>query len=486
MKNNSNKNIITRFPPSPTGLFHIGSARTALFNYLYAKQNNGKFILRIEDTDRERSKIEYEKDIIDSLSWLGITWDNEKIERQSERGDVYKNYLEKLLKDKKAYHCFCSKDELEAMRQEQMSRGETPKYNGACSRLSDAEVAKKISEGKKFVIRLRAEAKKISFNDLIRGEIEFDTGLLGDFVIAKNLEEPLYNFTVVIDDAEAGITHIVRGEDHISNTPKQILVMEALEIAPPYYAHLPLILGPDRSKMSKRHGAASVAEYKNQGYLKEALINFVAFLGWNPGTDKEIYSLAELVKDFNLEKIQKGGAIFNIERLNYLNGVYIRNKPIKELVELCKPFLKESGYEIDENILEKVVVINQGRMKKLSDICDLAKYFSKNDLNYEKELLKWKDAADGELKLIFGRLVDILENVEEGDWQEKQLEKLLLEKANEIAIEIKGKADRGYVLWPLRVALSGEKNSAGPFEIAGILGKEKTIKRIQDAVKKLS
>jgi len=317
------KSVTVRIPPSPTGFMHIGTLRMALFNYIFAKQNGGKIILRMEDTDKERSQKEYADDILDGLKWLGLDWDEGPF-YQTQRMDIYRAYLQKLIEENKAYHCFCSSEELDARRQYQMSRGEAPIYSGKCAQMSRGEAQNLLDQGEKSVIRFRAENKKIKFNDLVRGEIEFDAALIGDFVIAKNFDSALYNFTAVADDFEMGITHVIRGEDHISNTPKQILIQEALGFPRPVYAHLPIIMGSDRSKLSKRHGAVAVTEYRRQGYLAEALINFTAFLGWNPGTEKEIYSMQELVRDFSFDKVQKGGAVFNPLRLDYLNSCYIK------------------------------------------------------------------------------------------------------------------------------------------------------------------
>jgi len=361
--------VRVRIAPSPTGLLHIGLARTALFNYLFAKKNQGAFVLRIEDTDLERSSPEFEKDIIEGLRWLGIIWtEGPDIGgdygpyRQSERLKSYSQCLEKLLAEDKAYYCFCSEEELESQRQYLMSRGEPAVYSGKCAKLSKEQVKKYLREKKPSVIRFRTPVKKLAFEDLIRGEIEFDTGLIGDMVIAKDLSTPLYNFAVVVDDYEMRINHVIRGEDHISNTPKQILLQEALGFLRPAYAHLPLILGPDKRKLSKRHGDVSVSEYRKSGYLPEALVNFMALLGWNPGTDREIFSLASLAKEFSLDKVQKGGAIFNLKRLDYLNGFYLRQKSKEKLTELCLPYLIEAG------LIEKEgkAVHNPKRTEKLS------------------------------------------------------------------------------------------------------------------------
>jgi len=492
--------VRTRFAPGPTGFLHIGSVRTALFNYLFAKQNKGKFILRIEDTDKERSKKEFEQDIIDNLKWLGLEWDEKY--RQGERTKIYEKYIKKLLDEKKAYYCFCTKEELEDIKQEQMSRGEAPKYNGKCRKLSKKEIENNLKQGKNYIIRFKVDSKKIKFNDLIRQEVEFDTNLIGDIAIAKNEKTPLYNFAVVVDDYEMKISYVIRGEDLLPNTPKQILLQKALGFTQPEYAHLPLILGPDKSKLSKRHGATSIREYAEQGYLPEALINFLAFLGWNPRDDREIFSLASLKKEFSLEKVQKSGAVFNIKRLDYINGFYIRHKPLKELTELCIPYLIQAGLitpglkteqyppayggmiispkytvnetkeEISLEKLEKIVFIYQERLKKLSEITDLADFFFKEKLDYEKDLLKWKDMAEKEVISSIDKSINILSKIE--NWNKDNIEKELLREAGE---------DRGQLLWPLRVALSGKKYSAPPFEIAETLGKEKTLKRLNQAKK---
>ncbi len=474
--------VRVRIAPSPTGLLHMGLARTALFNYLFAKKNEGSFILRIEDTDLERSSPQFEKDIIESLKWLGLEWsEGPDIEgehgpyRQSQRSDSYTKYLEKLIAIERAYYCFCSEEELEAQRQYQMSIGEAPKYSGKCSDLTKETVKKYLAEKKPSVIRFRAPSKKVSFDDLIRGRLEFDTGLIGDVIIAKDFKTPLYNFAVVIDDFEMKISHVIRGEEHISNTPKQILIQETLGFKRPEYAHLPLILGPDRTKLSKRHGAVSVSAYRKEGYLPETLINFMAFLGWNPGDEREIYSLPSLIKEFSLDKVQKGGAIFNIKRLDFLNGFYLRQKSIDRLTELCLPHLKESGLineeVIDLEYLKKIIAIYQERLKKLSEISELTDFFFKEKLEYDKNLLKWAEMSDKEILNSLEKLKKLLSKIKTEDWTKENLENLLLPEAEKVG-------NRGELLWPLRVALTGKETSAGPFEIAEILGKEKTLKRI--------
>ncbi len=463
------KEIRVRIAPSPTGFLHVGTARAALFNYLFAKNNGGKFILRIEDTDIERSEPRFEKDIIESLKWLNILWDEGPF-RQSDRIETYTKYLAKLLDENKAYYCFCSEEELEAVRQDQLSRGLAPKYNGKCQSLTLKEAKERLAQGDPAIIRFRAREEKVSFNDLIRGKIEFDTSLIGDFAIAKDLATPLYNFAVVVDDFEMKISHIIRGEDHIPNTPKQILLQEALDFPKPQYAHLPLILGPDKSKLSKRHAAVSVANYREEGYLPEALVNFMAFLGWNPGTDKEIYSLGALAQEFSLDRVQKAGAIFNIKRLDYLNGYYIRQKPLNELTELCRPYLPEA----EKEFLKKIVGLHQERLKKLSEITELTDFFFQDELNYDKELLRWKENDDEKMATSLDKLKKLLSEISERNWAKENLEKIIM-------AETEKTGDRGLVLWPLRVALTGKKASAGPIEIAEILGKEKTLTRLEEA-----
>ncbi|MDO8558775.1 MAG: glutamate--tRNA ligase [bacterium] len=465
---NELKEIRVRFAPSPTGKLHLGNARAALFNFFFAKHIGGKFILRIEDTDLERSTLEFEDDIIESLTWLGLEWD--EFYRQSARIETYAKYLGKLLNDGKAYRCFCTEEELEKERQGQIDGGSLQIYSGKCRNLSEEEIKKNLAEGKKSIIRFKSPSQKVRFVDLIRGEVEFDSSLIGDFSIAKDLVTPLYNFAVVIDDFEMKISHVIRGEDHISNTPKQILLQEALNFSQPKYAHLPIMLGPDRTKLSKRHGDTSVSDYIQQGYLPETLINFMALLGWNPGGEKEIYSMNELIKDFSLDKVQKGGAIFNIQRLDYLNGVYIRQKSLDELAELCRPYLTTT----DKEQLKKAISLYQERLKKLSEITELTEFFFKDALEYDKGLLIWKDMTNGEVKEVLDKLDKILCDVEDKAWNKAKLEEILMPEAE------KGN-DRGRLLWPLRAALTGKKASAGPFEVAEVLGKEKTLDRIRQA-----
>lgn len=430
--------VVTRMPPSPTGLFHIGSVRTALYNYLYARQNDGKFILRIEDTDKERSKKEFEDDIIESLKWLEMPY--EEFYRQSERTDIYKKHLKELIDQKAAY---VSKEE--------------PKKEG--------------ERGE--VIRFKNPNKKIKFNDLVLGEIEFDTTDLRDFVIAKDLNTPLYHFAVVVDDIEMGVTHIIRGQDHISNTPRQILILEALGGERPQYAHIPLILSPDKQKLSKRHGALSALEYREMGYLPEAILNFVALIGWNPGTDKEIFTLDELRKEFSLDKVQKSGGIFNIEKLNWINKEHIKLLPSDEIKNKILKWLPE------EMRNPKIVPVILERISKWGDVKDIAE---RGELNFffkapeiKKEKLIFKNTPSEKIKNNLNLAIKTLSDLDENNFIQENIKTSLMLIADNLE-------SRGELLHPVRFALSGLDKSPDPFIIAEILGKNETLSRLQKAV----
>lgn len=488
------KNIRVRFAPSPTGLLHIGSARSALFNFLFAKANGGKFILRIEDTDLERSKPEYEKDILESIQWLGLSWD--EFYKQSERLELYEGYIKRLLSSGNAFYCFHSKEFLDKEYEEQIKTKKNPAHFCEFRKLpiSDAmrRLAKAMPDGRQEngIIRFKTPPDfEISFIDLIRGKISFNSDTLGgDFSLAKAAPvkfTPLYNLAVVIDDYEMRISHVIRGEDHISNTPKQILIQQALSIPTPKYAHLPLILGPDRSKLGKRHGGAPVMKYREMGYLPEALVNFLALLGWNPGvTEQEIFSVGELVEQFDLNKVQKGGAIFNVDKLDWLNSHYIKNITVDELTKKIIPFLEKENLIKKENYdyeyLKKVITIEKSRLKKLNEIGERAAYFFKMP-QYQPELLIWRDMLFKDVSISLNVSFKTISEILEADFNRENLEKILLKEAE----RAKNK-DKGRLLWPLRAALTGLEKSPGPFEILEILGKKESLKRIEIAIKKLA
>lgn len=435
-------NIITRFPPSPTGFLHIGRARTALFNYIFAKKNNGKFIFRFEDTDKVRSKVEFEEIMKDSLNWLGIAWDNKVIEKQSERNEIYKKYLAKLIAEDKAY---ISKEKIE-----------------------EGDKAGQENE----VVRFRNPNIKITFTDLIRGDITIDTTDLEDFIIARNIDEPLYHLAVVIDDFEMGVTHIIRGEDGISNTPRQILIQRAIGAPQPLYAHLPLILASDRSKLSGRHGAVSVTEYREKGCLPEALVNYLAMLGWNPGTDQEIFSIEELIQVFDISKIQKAGAIFNEEKLKWFNKQYISKMSIDEFTNRAGSFLpKNTSVKLLPLIKEKISYFGE-----IGEVLSGELSFINPLPEYNIESLKWKQEKDlVNTKEYLKTIIDLLNNL--SDFSKESVKNTLWSLA-----ESKGK---GNVLWPMRYALSGKDKSPDPFTISEILGKEEVLKRLKFAHDKL-
>ena len=460
--------IRVRIAPSPTGQMHVGTARTALFNWLFAKKNNGVFILRIEDTDKERSKKEHEDNILAGLEWLGLDYQEGPI-RQSERGEIYAKYIKKLLDSGSAFYCYHTPAELVKEKEGQMAKKVALRHVCIHKTKTGERVDSKI-------IRVANPGGKIKFTDLIRGEIEFDADLLGDFSIAKDEDTPLYNLAATIDDYEMKISHVMRGEDHISNTPKQLLMFRALGLEPPQFAHLSMILGTDKSKLSKRHGATALTEYKEMGYLPEAMFNFLAMLGWSPGNDNEIMSREEIVKKFSLDHVQKSGAVFNVEKLDWLNGEYIRAMSLDALTEAVKPYLPHDN-DLD---LQKIVALEQPRMKKLSEIGESTEFFFKDKPEYDFELLRWKDMEDEEIKKILEKLEKLLDEIPEKDYVKDKLEKIIMPKAEEWG-SIEGKVDRGRVLWPFRVALTGQKASPGPFEVAEILGKKRCLQRVQEA-----
>lgn len=429
--------VITRFPPSPTGFLHIGSVRTALFNYLYAQGKGGQMVFRFEDTDKERSKPEFEQDIIDGLKWLSLTPSNDTPYKQSERSEIYRGHLHRLIKEGKAFEAEEGKD----------------------------------GSGKK-VIRFKNPNIAITFADAVRGDVTFDTTELGDFVIAKNADEPLYHFAVVVDDAEMKVSHVIRGEDHISNTPRQILILEALGFTRPQYAHIPLILAPDRSKMSKRHGAVSINEYRAQGFIPEGLLNYLALLGWNPGGEQEVFTLAELVKHFSLDRVHKGGAVFGMEKLTWFNFEHLKRLTDEEYERRLREF---STKDFDT----KLVPLIKERAQTLQEASELIdEYNFLGTISYEPSLLLNKgkiEAAEASKHL--QAVSHLLENMGDEAFSAAHVKDAIFPYAD--------KEGRGAVLWPLRVALSGMEKSPDPFTIAGLLGKQETLARIAKAAESL-
>lgn len=450
-------NVTTRMAPSPTGKFHVGSARTALFSYLFGKHHGGKFILRIEDTDKERSKPEFEANIIESFEWLGLKYD--EFYRQSERTEIYKEQLQKLIDSGAAY--ISSAEEEEAIAEK--------------NKLPNVKAA---TEGKRSsVIRFKNPNTKIKFQDIILGEIEIDSTDLGDFVIAKDLETPLYHLTVVVDDGLMGISHVIRAQEHLANTPRQILILEALGFARPIYAHIPLVLAPDKTKLSKRHGATALLDFRDMGYLPEAVLNFLAFLGWNPGTEQEMFSLDELIKEFSLEKVQKSGGVFNMDKLNWFNKEYIKKMPEDLLISEIKKFL-----DWDEAMILRAKDALIERINKFSDLQDENEFgFYKNLPDYAADSLIWKKLKeDSEAKqktkdYLFEIKIRLM-NISDNDWNIHTINSQIMTLAQH---------SKGEYLWPMRFALSGKDKSPDPITLAYIFGKEETIKRIGLAIDKI-
>ncbi|MFA6228102.1 MAG: glutamate--tRNA ligase [Patescibacteria group bacterium] len=487
--------IRTRFAPSPTGYVHLGSLRSALYEYLFAKQNGGTFFLRIEDTDQSREVSGAVENLLKVLKWAGIEPDEgvlldsagKPAEKgkfgpytQSKRLDLYQKYARELVDQGYAYHCFCTPERLEKLRREQEELKRPTRYDGQCKKLSATEIKDRLAQGEKHVIRMKMpEDKEVEFNDLVRGKVKINTKELDDQVLLKADGFPTYHLAHVVDDHLMESTHIIRAEEWLPSTPKHIILFECFGWTAPAYAHLPLILNKDRSKLSKRQGDVAVEDYMKAGYLPEALINYVALLGWNPGTEQEIFSLDELIKQFSLAKVHKAGAIFDQQKLDWLNGEYIKKLPNTKFVQLARPYLEKNIGALPEGLeIEKILAIEQERISKLSEAGEGIKFLFTDKLEYRPELLIWKKSDQQTTLKNLSLTAEELERLT--DWSKNNLEKSLL------AWIKKSGLTNGEVLWPLRAALTGQEKSPTPFEIAEILGKEKTLKRINEAIKKLS
>ncbi|KRQ86409.1 Glutamate--tRNA ligase [Caloramator mitchellensis] len=472
-----------RFAPSPTGHLHIGGARTALFNYLYARHTGGKFLVRIEDTDLNRSTEESEKVILEGLRWLGIDWD-EGIEvggehgpyRSTERVGIYNPYVEKLLAEGRAYLCYCSEEELEKEREEALKRGEMPRYSGKCRHLTKEQKEAYEKEGRKPVVRFRVpDDELIVVEDIVRGRVEFNSKDIGDFIIVKSDGIPVYNFAVTIDDYLMQITTVIRGEEHLSNTPRQILIYKALGFEVPKFAHVSLILGKDRTKMSKRHGSTWVEQYRDAGYLPEAIVNFLALLGWSPEGEEEIFSLEELVEKFDLNRVVKNPAVFDIDKLNHINGIYIRKSPIERIVELAIPHLVNAGFITENDInekkewLTKVVETVRDGLSFVGDIVNHVNIFFGEEVKLENE-----EAAE------VLKQEHVLGLINEFETMVKEAEAIDSNFAQNVFKELKNRTGaKGKALFmPIRVALTGQVHGPELVNIIEILGRETIIKRL--------
>ena len=479
-----------RFAPSPTGPFHIGGARSALFNWLLARKTGGKFVLRIEDTDLERSSRESEENIKNALRWLGISWD-EGVDaggeygpyRQTERLKIYADYTERLLASGKAYRCYCTDEELESERQDLMAKGQTPRYLGKCQHLSAAEETRLAAEGRKYTIRFRVpENQSITFHDAVRGTVSFDSNGIGDFVIVKSDGLPVYNYAVVLDDALMHITHVIRAEEHLSNTPRQILIYEALGLTLPVFGHISLILGKDRSKMSKRHGATSVDQYRELGYLPEAVVNFLALLGWAPPGEQEIFSSEELIRLFSLEHVAKNPAVFDIDKLNWINSHYLKKLDIATLTDMAMPHLRQAGLIEGELSAEKLAWVRQvveavrEYVSFAAQIPEHAAVFFQDAVEMENDetaaILRDPDIL-GVMDAFLSRIADM------DPLTGEQVHATL--KAIGKELKLGGKK----VFMPVRVALTGKMHGPELATLIPLLGVARTTARIKNSMARL-
>lgn len=473
--------IRVRIPPSPTGKMHLGTAYTTLFNYLFAKKNKGTFIFRFEDTDQTRSKKEFEKDISESMLWLGLKWDEGPF-RQMERLENYNRACAKLLEGKKAYYCFCTPEELEHVRQEQTQKKLPLIYSGKCRNLPNEDIEKFKKEGKPYATRFKMpeDRRMIVFDDLIHGKVETNSSLIGDFVIMRGSGIPIYNFAVVIDDIDMKITHVLRGEDHLSNTPKQVVLFEALEANLPEFAHWPNILNSDRiGKLSKREGATSVSDYRKDGFLPEAIVNYLALIGWTMPEQREIMSLKEMEETFDLSKMRKSPAAFDIIKLEWMNGEYIRktqnsnlrSQIFEYLRQLSDGALSKTDHPTESEI-EQLIPLVKDRIKKLSDYIPLTDFFFEK-VEYEKEIFN-KLKIDN-LKEILEKVLEKMERMEV-PWTAEIFEQTFRELAEDLSLS----ASQMFQL--IRVAVSGQLVTPPLFESIKILGEEEAIKRVKEAL----
>lgn len=456
--------VITRFAPSPTGHLHIGGGRTAIFCWLMARHFGGEFRLRIEDTDTERSKQEYTDSILASMKWLGLDWDGD-LTYQSQRKDVYNKYVDKLLETGHAYYCDCSVEEVEAMREEARAKGEKPRYNGKCRNRGLG-----YAEGR--VVRLKVPTEgRVAFHDMVKGPIAVDVSELDDMVLRRADGMPTYNMAVVVDDYEMGVTHVIRGDDHVSNTPKQILIYEALGLPVPTFGHVPMILGPDKQKLSKRHGARAVVEYQQDGLLPEALVNYLVRLGWSHG-DQEIFSLEELVKLFDGKNLNSSAAAFDPDKLQWLNGYYMKHTPLPKLVDLTRPFIEKLGFSTEGKNLEPAISLYVERASNLQDLAEQVKPYLQDiaDVEFEEKALKaLDDNGKEQIKNVLALLRDI-------EFTEENLEHAIHTYVETSGVKFK------LVGTPLRSALIGLAGGPSVHLIMFALGKEETIKRLEKAL----
>lgn len=478
--------VRVRIAPSPTGNCHVGTARTALYNMLYARKYGGKFILRIDDTDLSRSTKESEEGVLEGLRWLGIKWDEGPDVggpygpyRQMERAYTYREVVDRLMAEGKAYRCYCTPEELEAERREALAAGKPPRYYGRCRLLAAEERAELEAEGRKHVIRLRVPDETLTFVDLLRGNQHKDMGERGDFVIVKSDGSPVYNFATVVDEHHMAITHVFRAVEHLTNTFDQLAVYEAMGWDPPQFGHLTLMLNPDRTKISKRAGAVYIGEFRDMGYLPEALVNFLALLGWNPGTDQEIFSMDELVEAFSVDTLSRSDAVFDIKKLDWFNGVYIRSLTPADLAARVRPFMEKAGYATpDQAFLERAVALVTDRLGKLTEAPDMLGFLFVDRVDVAKE------SFVGKGKLSLGDIAGALRECETlltgvAQWTHEDIEASLRGLAESLGWKV------GDLLMQVRVAITGRRVTPPLFESLVLLGRETSMARIARAIRAL-
>ncbi len=497
MKNNNFSKVKVRFAPSPTGYLHVGSLRTALYNYLFAKKHKGVFVLRIEDTDQNRLVKGATEQVIQTMHWAGIDYD-EGPEKgggdapyfQSERLEIYRKYIDELIDKKKAYYCFCDPVRLTTMREEQIKNKKPSKYDRHCRDLKWSEVTEKLKKKTPYVVRLKIpDNQEIKFKDLVRGTVKINSDDLDDQVLLKSDGYPTYHLANTVDDHLMKITHVIRGEEWISSTPKHILLYQAFGWDIPEFAHLPLLLNKDKSKLSKRQGDVAVEDYMEKGYLPEAMINFVALLGWNTKDENEIYSLEELVKQFDLTRVHKGGAVFDLEKLDWINGKYIRKMQIEDLAHECKPYLEKHlkvlGDKVEKDLIndryfKDIVKLFQERLVRISEITELVDYFFLKKIEYDKKLLIFKKSDTQKTQLGLEKALERLREVKDENWNQEYLNGVLQGVCQDSELK------PGDVFWPIRAALSGVEASPSPVELLEVLGVERSMNRIKKALEMLN
>ena len=469
---------ILRFAPSPTGYLHVGGARTALFNWLIARQSNGRFLLRIEDTDKQRSTAEAIEQIIESLQWLGLDWDGD-IWFQSKRLDRHRQIADMLLEKEQAYRCFCTKEELEEKRKQAERDKRNKRYDGACRNLTEKQVRENLEQKKPFAVRLKLGQEKVEFVDKIHGLQNISTRDMDDFIILRPDRSPVYQLAVVCDDHDMGITQIIRGDDHLSNTPKQILIYRAMDWSLPQFAHIPLILGPDKRRLSKRHGATALEEFRRQGILPDAMFNYLSLLGWSPGDDRELMEREEIVRDFSLVRVNKSAAVFDLKKLLWMNGQYLMKLSVEELMERVDRWLEENGYVLKKDERDRfryLITLQQKRSRTLNTLLDSLHVYFRDPVKYDEKGVRKYFRQDDSSALLNGLLQEFT-SFDASFYDELQaIERFIRDFAE------KHRLAAAKVIHPLRLALTGKTESPGIFELIYVLGKEKICRRLKTAL----